>query len=185
MRLKYVDFFKISLTMLLTFIAYTGYTQEIYYTRNGTLLMTFQKIDEIARFHSNEIQILLNLKTAEFKLTFPIRSLHSGIDSLDREFQNKENDFIQVSGFLNLNEINTQPHEPYHFKFDSNIRYNDFYKDLKGYGHLEHIPGSEQPACRLSLNFDIDDFELISGFKNDFRFLVVQSILSQSIINQY
>lgn len=179
MCLKYADFLIKSLAILLTVIASSGYTQEISYSRNGTLLMTNQKIDETTRFHSNEIKILLNLKTAEFKLTFPIRSLHSGVDSLDRELQNMEHAFIQVSGFLNLNEINTQPHEPYHFKFNSYIRYNDFYKELKGYGHLEHIPGKEQPACRLGLNFEIEDFELFSGFKSDFRFQVVQSILSQ------
>ncbi len=157
--------------------------QDIYRTKNGTLMITLMDRVETVKFHTNTLQINLNLKTAEFDFSLPLNSLHSTVDSLNQPLKRNENDVMRFKGILNLDEIRTEPHEPYIFKFNADLEYNDIRKTVEGIGRLEHIPGREQPACQLSLSFDIKDFELIDGMKDNFRFQLIQSILYQSGIN--
>jgi hypothetical protein len=156
-----------------------SFAQNTYVTRHGNLYITNKDSTKELTLHSNEIHIILNMKTAEFDFSIPIHSLHSEIDSFKKKIKNEE-ETIHVQGFLSLNKIETDPHDPYHFNFEAEINYGNYSKSVAGTGELEHIPGSAQPVCKLSLNFEIDEFELFNGYCDDLRFTVVQSILNQS-----
>ncbi len=157
--------------------------QDVYRTKNGTLMITLMDQGEMLKFHTNTLQINLNLKTAEFEFWVPVNSLHSSVDSLNYYLKRNEIDIMKFKGVLNLDEIKTEPHEPYNFKFIADLEYQGLNKGIEGYGRLEHIPGREQPACQLSLSFEMGDFEIISGIRDDFRFQLIQSILYQQGIN--
>jgi len=176
-------FYFISYVIIFIALARISYAQDTYTTQHGVLYLTNNEARNPVKFHSNEIHILLNMRTAEFNFSIPIKLLHSEIDSLNNMIKNEEEKIISLHGFLNLEKVDTQPHNPYHFKFESEINYGIYSKNLDGIGELEHIPGEEQPACQLNLSFDLDDFELFEGLKDDFRVIVVQSILYQSGLN--
>jgi hypothetical protein len=170
-------------SILILICSNISFGQDIYATRHGVLYVTNKDLKNALTLHSNEIHILLDMKTAEFDFSIPIHSLHSDIDSLKNRIKNEDEKTIHVQGFLNLEKIDTNPHDPYYFTFKAELNYANYSKNIAGNGELEHIPGNEQPVCRLGLNFEIDDFELFSTYRDDLRFRVVQSILSQSGIN--
>lgn len=177
-----LSFLNIYSSVILLWFVVPGNAQENYVTRNGKILITANNSNRVTKLHSDKVQIQLNLQTAEFSLSLPIWWLHSEIDSLDRKLSLSFDEWMHIKGMLNLNEIKTTPHEPYHFKFDAIIAYKDILTDIQGYGHLEHIPGNDQPACRLGLNFELSDFELFHGYSEDLVFQIIQSILNQSEI---
>ncbi len=170
---------------MLSILEYQCYAQGQYQTKNGVISIASASSEHGERptLHSSKLSVTLNMKTAEFDFILPIQSLHSGVDSIDSRLYREEYNNIQVSGMMNMDGVKTQPHTPIHFVFKAILKYKDLVHDLNGEGHLEHIPGNEQPACRLRLNFNIEDFELYYGFRSDFRFQIMQSILYQGVTN--
>ncbi len=171
-----------SITAIVSISGNQCFAQD-YQTKKGVLSITSGNNENIPTFHSNKLHVVLNLKTAEFEFILPVKSLHSGVDSVDYKFSRIENSEMRVQGTMHMNGIKTQPHKPIHFVFNAILTINDLVKELEGEGHLEHIPGNEQPACRLKLNFEVNDFELLEGYRDDFNFQIIQSILYQRNMN--
>lgn len=180
--MKLICAFIFSVTAIISISGNPCFAQN-YQTKKGVLSITSGSNENITTFHSNKLHVVLNLKTAEFEFILPIKSLHSGVDSINHKIFGMENSEMKVEGTMRMDGINTQPHSPIHFVFNAVLTSNDLTKELQGVGHLEHIPGNDQPACRLQLTFEVLDFELIDGYRDDFSFQIMQSILYQRNMN--
>ncbi len=174
--------FIFSITAVISISGNQCFAQD-YQTKKGVLSITSSSNENIPTLHSTKLHVVLNLKTADFEFVLPIKSLHSGVDSIDYKIAGMENSEIRVQGTMRMDGIKTQPHAPIHFVFNAILTSNDLIKELEGEGHLEHIPGNDQPACRLKLTFEVNDFELLDGYRDDFNFQIIQSILYQRNMN--
>ncbi len=130
--------------------------QELYRTKQGTLVILVQTGKESISVHSKQLDIQLNYKSAEIIAQLPLNSLYSGIDSLDRRFQSMPEECVLLKGKLGIEYLDTQSHPVQEFPITADLIFGSRTKSIIGRGQLEHIAGGESVACLLGLNFELN-----------------------------
>ncbi|MFY0654350.1 MAG: hypothetical protein JXQ96_20100 [Cyclobacteriaceae bacterium] len=128
----------------------------MYGTRNGILSLAANIEGVSVTAHSKSLEVNLDYDQALFDLKLPLRSIHTGIDSLDIRFARASEEFIQLNGELGIDRINTENHPPIHFEFRAKLHYKNKEFEIDGTGHLEHIKEGKEFVCLLGLKFELE-----------------------------
>lgn len=127
----------------------------MYYTRNATITVSVSIGDNLIPFQSDELSVKLDYETAEIIMHLPLNSLHSGIDSLDRQLKTL-NDEASFDGKLGLEYINTDNHPPINFDLEGWLVLDPNKQLITGKGQLHHNANSSEYACMLGLNLKLN-----------------------------
>lgn len=130
--------------------------QNTYRSKEGSLSVTTDYVGAVITAHSKSVEVSLDYETSAFALTLASGDIHTGIDSLNRKFQELAMIFV-LKGNLNLGRIPTSTHLPERLAVTGVLEVGQNQKvEIKGSGRLEHVSGGEDLACELALYFDVD-----------------------------
>ena len=96
------------------------YAQGTYKSKEGILSVMAIHFGEPVTAHSKEVQVSLDYETSGIILTFDLSTLHTGIDSRDRELRELTIHFV-FKGNLNLGRVATTTQSP-EFSVQWNVR---------------------------------------------------------------
>jgi len=168
---------------VLTFISGT-IDQDIRTTTNGTCLVYGSWADSAVTAKSNSLFVTLNYETAEMQMSLDLATLRTGIDSIDRLLNFKNDQKISFLGELTTGFIKTKQHPIQNFKVIGYLSDQSGKNYVVGDGQLEHI-SEDLYSCILSISFTIDIEEI--GWKSKFpnlddelRIDIHQTVLKRS-----
>lgn len=146
------------LIIVLTLVISSGaHSQNIYWSKNGTVSITAPYAAGVITGHSKEVEVTLDYSTATFTLALPLRSIHTEIDSVNTILNASQEGKVVLKGVVNSGIINVTPHLPQRLLFTGMLQLaGGSVVPVKGTSRLEHIGGGEDLACKLALSFDVD-----------------------------
>ncbi|HFA49204.1 MAG TPA: hypothetical protein ENJ95_09320 [Bacteroidetes bacterium] len=166
---------------ILIFAYSTGVAQDVYYTTGANLKINAEMNGKPLHLQTNELGAMLNYETAYIVIRFPIKSLKTGVDSLDNILQRSNSEAV-FDGKLGLEYVNTQDHPPMKFSTEGWLTVGNSKTLVQGKGELHHVGNTTKYACMLGmtmqLGFDELNIELpISGLENEFEVVITQELL--------
>lgn len=151
---RYVDAI---IVLLLVGILPRAQSQNIYWSKNGTLSVIAPYATATITGHSKEVEVTLDYSTAMFTLTLPLGGIHTGVDSVDSVLQTNLKSKVVLKGVINSGSISITPHLLQQLLFTGMIHLErGATVPVKGTSRLEHIGGGEDLACKLALYFDVE-----------------------------
>ena len=170
---------KIIFIVLAVFSFNISFTQDIYRTQNGSILITAVSSDSIITLSSKEVIMTLNNETAKFKMTLDKSSLRSDNIKINEKLSLMKFDEIEISGKFDIGNIDRHDHIPLEFNVEGIILTKN--KALLGRGRLEHISSEGNISCLLTLKFILDKNDLdlnLDSLNNEIQVDVVQVFLN-------
>lgn len=163
-------------------IATTAFSQDIYRTQNGSMIISAVSSDTVLTLTTHELLVLLDYQNATFNIKMDKSTFYTGNDSLDSKLKKLKFDIISFTGNLDIEYINTNGHPPLDFEVEGIISTND--NSLMGEGHLEHLASGGVYSCLLTLTFNLKISDLgisIPGLdlKDDIKVEIIQIVLNQ------
>ncbi|MCB0634383.1 MAG: hypothetical protein R2824_32870 [Saprospiraceae bacterium] len=160
-----------------------GFSQDIYYTRNATLVLNGELDGKALTLQTGELNVKLDYETTEIIIRFPVSSLITDLDNLQTRIE-KTNSEVIYEGKLGLEYVNTENHPPMQFTTEGWLNINGEKRLIEGTGELHHIGKSNQYACMLGLNMVLDLEVLhihlpIEGLENEFEVVITQALLQR------
>lgn len=170
-------------SLLLFSFSIASSAQDVYYTRNATITINTAIGGKIISFKSDELSARLDYETAEIIMRMPLKSLRSGVDSLDEKMMRTNGEAV-FDGKLGLEYINTENHPPMHFDLEGWLILDLEKHLISGKGQLHHNANSSEYACMLGLEMilNFEDLNIHIPFKNldsDFEVVVTQALLQR------
>jgi hypothetical protein len=160
-----------------------GYSQDVYRTLNGQMLITAISNDSVLKITNKELVIQLNYETARFTMKMDKSNFITGIDSLDKKLAQLKYEIIEYKGKLGIDNINTNGHPPLDFGVEGVLSTND--NIIRGTGRLEHISSRGVFSCLLTLRFNINKNDVGLDFRgldieDEVQIEIVQSVLNKT-----
>ena len=137
------------------------YAQESYRTFRGTIVLSFEMNNEPVQFISNELDVLLNYETAQFKYTLKKSSIRATYLSHIQLFKPDE---IIFSGKLGIEFIKTNSHPVQIFGLEGILSSSSGQElAVHASGSLSHLYSNSELACWLNITMQLDKHD-ITGF---------------------
>ena len=157
--------------------------QDVVGTRNGVIHIAGTLNNSPLSAVSNDLFILLNYETAEFKLTLDKSTLKTNIDSIDQRLKTLYGDLLEFEGELGIDFIRTEKHSSEKFEIVGNINCFPHNQRIIGKGGLEHIFGDVY-SCVLNMTFILNKEDLgfkidLPGLANEIHVEIIQTILNR------
>ena len=161
----------------------SSYAQNVYYTKSATLKLNGELDGKAFSLDSRQLGVMLDYETTEMIIRFPLNSLKSGVDSLDRLLKSSALEAV-FDGTLSLEYINTENHPPLKFTSEGWLTVGNSKTLIIGEGELHHLDDAGQIACMMgmTLHLNLKDLNLqnpVSGMKNDFEAVITQAVLKK------
>lgn len=160
--------------------AYKTYAQNMYATNDGHLLITGLYQNEDILMESHQLKLFLNYKTKDFTGKLDIRTLLTGVDSLDSVNRTKPQLIVQFTGNIPDDDFITWNHPKLKIKVPVKVTINKIEKELTMNATLEHFKASTNYVCSLtgSVNMDVSEFNVsISEFSDLINVQFLQLLL--------
>ncbi len=161
-----------------------GFAQlDTYYTRNATLNLNAELNGESLKLRTHELSVMLDYETAYIIIRFPVRSLQTGVDSLDAMLKGSTTEVV-FDGKLGIEYVNTEDHPPMKFTTEGWLAVGDSKTLITGGGELHHIGNTTTYACMLGLTMQLGFEELgldlpMPGLENEFEVVITQALLQR------
>ena len=171
---------------ILTILALTwgsACAQDVYYTKSATLKLNGELDGKALQLDTRQLGVMLDYETTEMIIRFPLSSLKSGVDSLDRLLKNSALEAV-FDGSLSLEYINTENHPPLKFTAEGWLMVGNSKTLITGEGELHHIDDTGQIACMMgmTMHLNLKDLNLqnpVPGLKDDFEAVITQAVLQK------
>jgi len=146
------------LIYIITFFALANElpAQNIYITNDGHVLITSLYQKENILIESHKLKLFLNYKTKDFTGTLDIRTLQTGVDSLDSINKTKPPFIVQFTGNIPDDDFITWNHPKLKMKVPVKVMINKIEKEIIMNATLEHFKASRNYVCSLTGSFDMN-----------------------------
>ncbi len=160
-----------------------AFAQDVYYTKSATLKLNGELNGHALQLDTRQLGVMLDYETTEMIIRFPLNSLKSGIDSLDRLLKSSALEVV-FDGTLSLEYINTENHPPLKFTAEGWLTVGNSKTLITGEGELHHIDDVGQIACMMgmTMHLNLKDLNLqnpLPGMKDDFEAVITQAVLQR------
>lgn len=155
------------LCFLIAFLAgiKSVHAQPVYSTNQGHVLITGMAHDKTILAESHLLKFLINYRTKEFEGKLDIKTIQTGVDSLDSVIEKFPELSIQFNGTIPDDNFITWNHPKIKIRVPVKVKLNKIEKELVMNATLEHFKSSTNFVCSLtgSLEMDITQFNIQSG----------------------
>ena len=136
--------------------------QNMYATNDGHVLITSLYQKEKILIESHKLQLFLNYRTKDFSGTLDIRTLQTGVDTLDSINKAKPPFVVQFTGTIPDNDFIAWDHPKLKIKVPVKVIINKIEREIIMNATLEHFTASTNYVCSLtgSLDMDISQFNI-------------------------
>jgi len=175
---------KALLILTISIIAWgAGHSQDVYYTKSATLKLNGALDGKALQLDTRQLGVMLDYETTEMIIRFPLNSLKSGIDSLDRLIKSSALEAV-FDGTLSLEYINTKNHPPLKFTTEGWLTVGNSKNLITGAGELHHLDDAGQIACMMGMTMHLNLKNLnlrnpVPGLKDDFEAVITQAVLKK------
>jgi hypothetical protein len=168
---------------ILTLAWGSAIAQDVYYTKSATLKLNGELDGKALQLDTRQLGVMLDYETTEIIIRFPLSSLKSGIDSLDRLIKSSPAEVV-FDGSLSLEYINTENHPPLKFTAEGWLTVDKSKKLVTGEGELHHLDDAGQIACMMGMTLPLNLKDLglrnpVPGLKDDFEAVITQAVLKK------
>jgi hypothetical protein len=155
---------KLFLAICFTALSFNVFSQNVYETKQGTVIIYYEYNDSSNSSESKELIAKINYDNTNIKMTLKLNAFEFKHDSLAKILiPNIDNITVTVEGKTNLPNIDTKRHVPQNFIFNGVLKAEKFKKKVSGKGSLTHISDNGFPSsCYLSMQISLK----LSDFKN-------------------
>lgn len=164
-----------------------SYSQKTYETKQGTVIINTKYGDSSLSSISKSVIMRLDYTTSILKMEVDLKSLKTGIDTLDNLLENSQSK-MYFEADLGLPEIDTKNHSLQTLKFNGFVYSNKSKKKLNvlGKGKIQHISEkSDIASCMLWLDFTFNTSKLnwdlpAYNLDKNLNVQIIQVILSRN-----
>ncbi len=137
------------------------YAQESFRTFRGTIVLSFEMNNEPVQFISNELDVMLNYETAQFRYTLKKSSIRTTDISHLQLFKPDE---INFSGKLGVEFIKTDSHPVQTFGLEGTLSSSSGQElAVHASGSLSHLYSNSGLACWLNITMQLEKHDM-TGF---------------------
>jgi len=129
--------------------------------------------------NSNNLIATLHYETGEVWLKLDKSTLKTGVEDFDKKLETIESDFIEFSGYIDVQYIRSKEHPIQDFNVCGNLNHFPHSSDITGKGRIEQVFGAAYSSL-LRMTFELDLEKLNLGF--DFTTFGIDNILKIEII---
>ncbi len=173
---------KFLLLLCIIYTAVMAQEQSLYKTINGHIVVVGEQDSNKVIGESQKAIIVFNYQTAEITATLNLKTLDTGIDTLNQFLQSLKESEVKYKGKLGLDYIETKSHPPQTFDIVGMLTLNSVTKRVTWKATLTHLSNTSAYACLLTAgttikftDFDIDGATL--NFSESLNVQIVQSVL--------
>lgn len=150
------------LITVILFALNNNISAQNYATTDGHVLITGSYQNENILMESHQLKLFLNYKTKDFTGKLNIRTLLTGVDSLDSINRTKPPLIVQFTGNIPDDDFITWNHPKLKIKVPVKVTINKIEKELMMNATLEHFKASTNYVCSLtgSINMNASEFNI-------------------------
>jgi len=154
------------LILSFTFIFGNVTAQNSYKTLEGHIVFIGVVDNKQVMAESHELSIRLDYKTKEVSGRLDLKSLDTGIDSLNKWIRDREEPLlVSLSGVIPVEDFISQSHSPVKFKWPVQVTVANVNYDITFDAVLTHFNGGTAYACLLSASGKMKVSQLSLGDK--------------------
>ena len=156
--------------------------QVLYTTTSGHVVLVGEQDSNKIIGESHRAFISFNYQTAEIAATLNLKTLDTGIDTLNQLLQSLKGSEVKYKGKMGIDYIETKSHPPQTFDILGMLTLNSITKRVTFKATLTHLSNSNVFACLLTagttiklLDFNIDPSAI--HFSETLNIQIAQSVL--------
>lgn len=156
------------------------YSQTTYRSTSGHVVATGLQNSQRVFAESHQSLVSLNYETMSVAIRIDLKTLDTGIDSLNGLLRSGSGKLASFEGKSSINGVNPSDHPQRSFDFTGNLTLNSVTKPMVFKATLTHLESSDNKVCLLSASgaISLRDFNLqLSGFSNDINVEIVRVAL--------
>lgn len=155
--------------VFIVFVVKSAVAQYTYSTNVGHVIITGLYNGKNLMAESHKLNLILNYKTKDFSGKLNIRTIQTGIDSLDTLNNTELPLIIQFKGTIPNDDFIARDHPQLKIKTPVKITINNIEKQVIMNAVLDHYKASSQYVCNLtgSMDLELSEFDICLDGLND------------------
>ena len=175
----------ISLSLLSGILTLSATSQVAYHTISGHVVVVGVHDSTRVIAESHKAIVILNYETAEIQAKIDLKTLDTGIDSLNAVLQSGSAKIATFNGKMGIDKVRTRNHPQQAFDIPGTMTINSISRPAILSAMLTHLSNSNTIACMLSatLTVRLSDFDLqnqLAGYRNSISIQIAQSVLRRA-----